>query len=645
MIKKRNLKTFKLCSTIKESEFIQKGKDMTDKNSLCPKAPIKLLILSFFIYVAPLAGLTLQIITGNYFDREVLFSLFKDVSFVVYFLFALFVPIVNYFIFTKKIRSYDGTEKTYHKACSSGLIYAKLSIFLPIIVNVAFCLWVVLFNVVPTEGGRGLAVVFCSLGSTFLLSLFFYILFLQTLEKWQKFLPLIAKYQGMTITLRSIAVGFFAISGTMFVTVAPLLVEVKGESALARFLKESMPMGIVGILLGVFDLFMQNRGAVKRLQNIKDFTSTVANKDYTGPKLEILSRDAYGLLANDLNDFSAKTRDLLTGIKDSSSVSFAAAETLDSEINNLSMSIENVTDAISFVNAEMINQSAGVEETQATVKEIAKKLNGLHNNIHTQAASVTEASAAIEEMVANIKSVSEILRKNQTSVAALDEEASLGQQKVESAVITSQKIYEESEGMVEASSVIQHIAEQTNMLAMNAAIEAAHAGEAGKGFAVVADEIRKLAEESNEQSSAISERLKILGESIVTVTTNTQEVQEQFSRIFDLAQKIRQQESVIMNAMDEQNEGSVQVLSAMQSINDITVAVKDGSVQMLEGSKEVSIEMNKLSEVTREITEAMTNMSENTSGMTNILGDVTTVIRKNYEAAKSNTKKVEEFRL
>jgi methyl-accepting chemotaxis protein len=336
---------------------------------------------------------------------------------------------------------------------------------------------------------------------------------------------------------------------------------------------------------------------------------------------------------------------LLKQIQNSTQVSNDVAQNLVLNVDELSNSVENVTGAIGLVNKEMINQSAGVEQTQATVTSISDKLGILHRDIDSQATSVTQASAAIEEMVANIKSVSDILRKNQSSVEALDEEATGGQQKVEAAVVTSQKIYQESEGMMEASSVIQHIAEQTNMLAMNAAIEAAHAGEAGKGFAVVADEIRKLAEESNDQSLAISNRLVILGESIAAVTSNIQEVQDQFGRIYDLAQKIRQQETVIMNAMDEQNEGSTQVLSAMQNINDITTSVKDGSVQMLNGSKEVSVEMEKLAEVTREITNAMRNMSSNTEHITSILGNVTTAVDQNTKAAEAITEQTSKFKI
>lgn len=618
---------------------------MGKKTYTNPKPPIRIMIFSFLEYFTPLIGLILQVIIGGYYDYETIVSLCSGGYFVFYFWFALTVPVLTYFFFVKRIRSYDGSEESLIKASKASFNYTKISIYIPIALNIFFALWISLSKVVPTGGGLGLAMIFCSLGSTFLLALFFYILYLQSYENWQKFLPLRAEYQGMSLIVRSLLVGFFAITGTMFISVAPLIVNIEGATTFQRFLTKSLPMAVIGVGIGVGDLFLQMRGTTNRLKAIKSFTGHVSNRDYTGPKLEVLSRDAFGLLANDLNEFSRKTKDLLKGIKDSTNTSTEAAKALVSGVSNLSVSIEDVTNDISLVNKEMINQSAGVEQTQATVSSINTKLEDLHKNIDSQAASVTQASAAIEEMVANIKSVSEILRKNQSSVASLDDEATEGQQKVEAAVVTSQKIYEESEGMMEASSVIQHIAEQTNMLAMNAAIEAAHAGEAGKGFAVVADEIRKLAEESNDQSLAISNRLIILGESIAAVTSNIQEVQEQFGRIFDLAQKIRQQETVIMNAMDEQNEGSVQILSAMQNINDITTSVKDGSIQMMEGSKEVSIEMEKLTSVTREITNAMKNMSTNTEKITSVLGSVTTSVNQNTEAAENIAEHTNKFQI
>lgn len=272
-------------------------------------------------------------------------------------------------------------------------------------------------------------------------------------------------------------------------------------------------------------------------------------------------------------------------------------------------------------------------------------MDQLNRNIESQSASVVQSSAAIEQMVANIRSVTSILEKNKSSVNRLFKAALDGQQSIESAVSTSRQIYQESEGLLETNDVIKHIAEQTNMLAMNAAIEAAHAGEAGRGFAVVADEIRKLAEDSSAQSLLISTRLQELGESINNVSDNTMEIEKIFSVIYELAESVQDQETVILQAMEEQSSGSEQVLIAMQSINEVTTAVRNGSSSMMEGSKEIAIEMEKLSDITHQITDSMNKVYDSTSSIAQSLRVVDDSTTQNEAVLANLSQKVSIFKV
>jgi methyl-accepting chemotaxis protein len=172
-----------------------------------------------------------------------------------------------------------------------------------------------------------------------------------------------------------------------------------------------------------------------------------------------------------------------------------------------------------------------------------------------------------------------------------------------------QEIARESEGLLEINAVMENIASQTNLLSMNAAIEAAHAGEAGKGFAVVADEIRKLAESSGEQSKTISTVLKKIKESIDKITRSTDNVLGKFEAIESGVKIVADQEENIRNAMEEQGAGSKQILEAIGQVNEITQQVKGGSLEMLDGSKEVIQESKNLEKVTQEITGGMNEMA------------------------------------
>ena len=246
------------------------------------------------------------------------------------------------------------------------------------------------------------------------------------------------------------------------------------------------------------------------------------------------------------------------------------------------------------VKSHMSNQSAGVEEASGAINQIIGNIKGLGSTIEAQSAAVEESSAAVRQMVANIQSVTSILERNEISTNQLQAASEQGQKLVKDAVGLSEQIIAESSGLLEASNVIQNIASQTNLLAMNAAIEAAHAGDLGKGFAVVADEIRNLAEQSNVQGKKITGSLKGLETVIEGVAASIKNLETQFDSIYDLTHVVQQQEEVVMNAMKEQSEGSNQVLLAIKSIDDSTLEVKQGSEEMIAGTTQIAKEMELL---------------------------------------------------
>jgi len=187
-----------------------------------------------------------------------------------------------------------------------------------------------------------------------------------------------------------------------------------------------------------------------------------------------------------------------------------------------------------------------------------------------------------------------------------------GRSKISHVVEIISHVATQSEKLQEANEVIQSIASQTNLLSMNAAIEAAHAGEAGRGFAVVADEIRKLAEVSTMQSKEISTNIRSISEYIQTGAQASTVASDAFQAVIDQITLVVEYNSQISSAMDEQSQGSQQVLQAVAQINEITVKVRDGAVEMVEGSRNISEEMAKLLAASEQVSERTTSLNSGT---------------------------------
>ena len=316
---------------------------------------------------------------------------------------------------------------------------------------------------------------------------------------------------------------------------------------------------------------------------------------------------------------------------------------LASNMTETASSVHEISSNIDSVKQQALTQAASVTETASTIEEIIRTISQLNTSIENQAASVAIVSSSIEEMVANIASITNTLEKSDGLIKELSTATRDGKETLTTSNSVTSKIAEESGSFMEASSVIQHIASQTNLLAMNAAIEAAHAGEAGKGFAVVADEIRKLAEESASQGKTITATLKTLSAEIEGLSSSSKIVETKFNAIFNLAEQVKDMSHRLTEAMKEQENGSREVLTAIKDINQVTSEVQEGSNEMLKGSEGVAKEMEKLDGLTRVITDSMNEMAAGAVQISNAVQEVADISNKNKASINELVNEVSRF--
>ena len=384
---------------------------------------------------------------------------------------------------------------------------------------------------------------------------------------------------------------------------------------------------------------------VKPIQTTVRMIQSIFDGEITDLTRRVTSKtdDEIGDVAKYFNLAIDKMSALISSIKQEATALSGVGTELSSSMGKTAAAVNEISANIQSVRKQTVNQAASVTETDATMRQIALSIETLDGHIDRQAASVTQSSSAIEQMLANIASITQTLGKSAQSVQELAAASEKGKSDLNAVSDNIKEVARESLGLQEISSVIQQIASQTNLLAMNAAIEAAHAGEAGKGFAVVADEIRKLAESSGAQAKTISSVLKKITDSMATITSSTDAVLVQFEGINGRVGEVSERENVIRSTMDEQTAGSKEILNAVSELNDITEKVKHGSAEMLAGSREVIKEAANLSRITEEVSGSMNEMAAGVEDITQAMQKVNEMSALNKQSIDALTASVGHF--
>ena len=396
----------------------------------------------------------------------------------------------------------------------------------------------------------------------------------------------------------------------------------------------SIYLGLLAFLVVILALILSLRKTLVFAKNVSESLSE-GEGDLT-IRLPVISNNESGELVHSFNKFLDKVKNIIVSVKNN-------AYTLTGNIQNMrasiSLSISDFNTIYKEFETELANSNKIAESSanaarvsfmqrtrftavNETVQLLLENINDINDKMKQESEAVTKTSSSVQQMMANIVTVSHGATKANDYAKILYTEAQEGSNIGESVVDSIQSIKEYSKQITNITQVIHNIAEQTNLLAMNAAIEAAHAGEHGRGFTVVADKIRKLAEDTGENSKIINEIIEETTQAIDHTVSLAFKSSESMGKILEGSNTLADLISTISGANDELDIGRREILMNISNLNNITEDVQELSLKQMQMSSAVSqniSSVDKLAEdVVNVVNTAETEMKELVNSIENV---------------------------
>tara|TARA_B100000614_G_scaffold183002_1_gene163628 strand:- start:25 stop:2358 length:2334 start_codon:yes stop_codon:yes gene_type:complete len=418
------------------------------------------------------------------------------------------------------------------------------------------------------------------------------------------------------------------------------------NAALTRLVRSIIAAGLLVALLAGTLTFLIGRRLVRPIRNAGVRLQEIAEGggDLTA-RMEVESQDEIGGLSRDFNEFLGTLQRMIGEIQDAVRNGTTVQGELLTSSTETSAAINEITANISSVERMIQNLRGEVSSVSAATEQIQRNTEQLSGQAESQSSAVAESTASVEEMIASLHHVAEITSARSGSAERLLQEAERNSKLASGATEQIREVRSNVDSIRDMTEVIASIASQTNLLAMNAAIEAAHAGETGKGFAVVSDEIRKLAETSSESSQQIAGNVARIVEHIEGSAEAMETLQDQLETVVGEIRQTAEAFAEIHGSTTEMSTGGDEIVRAMQMLNEISEGVVSAIREITQSSGDTARSMSAVSELTGQVTGATEEISSGAKEIMNAMDHLQSQAHTLEEVNRGLAEQVNRFQV
>lgn len=528
----------------------------------------------------------------------------------------LFFSIIFYLIFSmeKKIRCFKEKQDCNEtlQVLQKGIVKLPTYILgLNMLYSIIGPQFMLMGNAV--ESGNRMDLTFLSLAVLLLTGIPFYIFFIRSFEEFCSIVPFSSEYLSMKLATRTLLVtlfSLFSLSVLVFLSIKAsaqrIHLDLESRNAIIQV---AAPLLIFGIIMTLVCIYLLMAGINKRILLGQRMIEELSRGDYTHEDVPVPSRDELGELIHEINLVRNITGSAMRDINQRASKTIETKQNLITVAEESSSAMTEMTSNIQSVGNSITNLDNNIQDVTQSMERLNQFIGNLSANMTEQVSGQEESTAAIEEMTASIDNITQIAQGKIQASQELQKISDRGENVLKTTIDQIGKIFDSLDRIKDMTKLILNIASQTNLLAMNAAIEAAHAGEAGRGFSVVADEIRKLAETSSVNSKQINQSIQEIVALVESATESGGKTTQAFGAISQGIRDTLDSLGEISTGMSELKAGGGQILTSVDRIRESSETLNKQSEVMLSETERVNKAAAGLTQISAESRVAMDEMA------------------------------------